>query len=65
MPKRKGGRGKLGKMYGADLDLQIAKEVTPIAQAILREEHGIDHRPGVRDDLCPLCIKWRKANGRK
>lgn len=55
---------KDGRLHNASikakLDVAVSKEVTSIAANILRGEHGIEHLPGVRDDLCPLCIDFRK-----
>lgn len=65
MPRPSRRQKKMGQMYGARLDVQVSRDVTPIAEAILEAEHGLEHNPGVRDDLCPLCKEYRRKHGRK
>ena len=49
-----------GDQARARLDIATSREVTPVAVRILEGEHGLEHVAGARDDLCPLCISFRK-----
>lgn len=40
-------------IYGSELAQARAAD-------LLQAEHGIEHEPGTRADLCPLCIRLRE-----
>ena len=51
---------KMGWYHGARLDVETSRDMDIFAAKILAEECGLEHNIGVRDDLCPKCIKFKK-----